>query len=264
MRILFIGDLFGSTGRRVLAENLEEISKENNIDVCIANGENLAGGRGITRNIVKKLHKYGVQIITGGNHSMYDMEIYNTSPPVKYLLRPLNLQKETKGTGKTIYQLSDGRKIGIINLQGRTFMDESLLCPFKTGMAALADIARQTPIIIVDFHAEATSEKICLANYLDGQVSAVLGTHTHVQTADERILPKGTAFISDVGMTGPEKSAIGMKLETILQKYLHQSHIRFAPATEGPMFNAVVLDIDDNSGKANSISRLFKRITFKT
>ncbi len=264
MRILFIGDLFGSTGRRILAENLEDISKENNIDVCIANGENVAGGRGITRNIVKKLHKYGVQVITGGNHSMYDMEIYNSSPPVKYLLRPLNLHNETKGTGKTIYPLSDGRKIGIISLQGRTFVDENLLCPFKTGMAAVEYIARQTPIIIVDFHAEATSEKICLANYLDGKVSAVLGTHTHVQTADERILPKGTAFISDVGMTGPEKSAIGMKLETILQKYLYQSHIRFEPATEGPMFNAVVLDIDDSSGKANTISRIFKRVTYKT
>ena len=263
MRILFIGDIFGSVGRRVLAENLTGILKENNIDVCIANGENVAGGRGITRNIVKKLHKYGVHIITGGNHSMYDMEIYNSFPPVTHLLRPLNLQNETKGTGKTVYKLSDGRKIGAINLQGRTFVNENLPCPFITGIAAVKELTRQTPIIIVDFHAEATSEKVCLANYLDGHVSAVLGTHTHVQTADERILPKGTAFISDVGMTGPEKSAIGMKLETILQKYLYQSHIRFEPATEGPMFNAVVLDIDDKSGKANTISRIFKRVTFK-
>ena len=262
MRILFIGDIFGSTGRRVLAENLTGILNENKIDVCIANGENVAGGRGITKNIVKKLHKYGIQIISGGNHSMYDEEIYDSSPPVDHLLRPLNLQNETKGWGKTVYQLPDGRKIGVANLLGRTFMDENLPCPFQTGMAAAKELSRHTPIIIIDFHAEATSEKICFANYLDGNVSAVLGTHTHVQTADERILPKGTAFISDVGMTGPEKSAIGMKLESVLQKYLYQSHIRFEPATEGPMFNAVVLDIDDKSGKANSISRIYKRVTF--
>jgi metallophosphoesterase (TIGR00282 family) len=264
MRILFIGDIFGSTGRRVLAENLEDMVLENRINVCIANGENIAGGRGITLNIVKKLRKFGVHIITGGNHSFYDEEIYNLSPPVKHLLRPLNLPHENRGIGKTVYTLSDGRTLGVVNLQGRTFMDEKLLCPFRTGLAAVEEIAGQTPLIIVDFHAEATSEKVCLANYLDGKVSAVLGTHTHVQTADERILPNGTAFITDVGMTGPEKSAIGMKLETILQKYLHQSHIRFEPANEGPMLNAVVLDIDDNSGKANTISRIFKRVTFKT
>lgn len=264
MRILFIGDIFGSTGRRILAENLEDILLENKIDVCIANGENIAGGRGITHNIVKKLRKFGVHIITGGNHSLYDEEIYSISPPVKHLLRPLNLPNETRGFGKTVYTLSDGRNVGIINLQGRTFMDENLLCPFRTGLTAAEEMAAHTPVILVDFHAEATSEKVCLANYLDGRVSAVLGTHTHVQTADERILPNGTAFITDAGMTGPEKSAIGMKLETILQKYLHQSHIRFEPASEGPMFNAVVLDIDDTSGKAISISRIFRRVTFKT
>lgn len=264
MRILFIGDIFGSTGRRVLAEYLKDILKENTIELCIANGENSAGGRGITHNILKKLHKYGVQVVTGGNHSLVNEEVYTTPSQAKHLLRPLNFADKSKGIGKTVYELTDGRKVGVINLQGRTFFDETIKCPFRTGLTAVKQIAQQTPIIIVDFHAEATSEKTCLAQYLDGQVSAVLGTHTHVQTADERILPKGTAFITDVGMTGPEDSAIGMKLKPILYKYLYQTHMRFEPATKGPMFNAVVLDIHDKTGKAISISRIFKRVSFKT
>ncbi|MCP4629681.1 MAG: YmdB family metallophosphoesterase [bacterium] len=263
MRILFIGDIFGSTGRRVLAECLKDIIEENNIEVCIANGENSAGGRGITANIVKKLHKYGVHIITGGNHSLAHSEVYTPPPEIEHLLHPLNLPNG-KGSGTTVYTLPDNRTLGVINLQGRTFCDESIPCPFNAGMQAAKKLTGETSIIIVDFHAEATSEKVCMANYLDGHVSAVLGTHTHVQTADERILHKGTAFITDVGMTGPEDSAIGMKLKAILQRYLFGNHIRFEPASKGPMFNGVILDIDENSGKATSISRIFKRITFKT
>ncbi len=264
MRILFIGDVFGSIGRRVLAENLKEITEEYNIEVCIANGENAAGGKGITYNILKKLHKYGVQIITGGNHSMVHEEVYDSSNHVQYLLRPLNFLHEKRGVGKTLFELSDGRKIGIINLQGRTFLDENIKCPFKIGIAAVQEIAKQTPIIIVDFHAEATSEKACLSNYLDGKVSAVIGTHTHIQTADERILPNGTAFITDVGMTGPEDSAIGMKLQPVIQKYLYNSYTRFEVSKDGPMFNAAIIDINDKSGKAIAISRIFKRISFTT
>lgn len=264
MRILFIGDVFGSIGRRILAENLKDILIEYNIEVCIANGENAAGGKGITRNIVKKFHKYGVQIITGGNHSMVNEEVYDSSPPLQHLLRPINFQNEKKGVGKTVYELSDGRKIGVINLQGRTFFDKNFNCPFRAATAAVKEIAKQTSIIIIDFHAEATSEKVCMANYLDGEVSAVIGTHTHVQTADERILPKGTAFITDVGMTGPEDSAIGMKLKPVIEKYLFQTYLRFEAAKDGPMFNGVILDIHDKSGKTINISRIFKRISFKT
>ncbi len=262
MRILFIGDIFGSTGRRILAENLREILEEHGVDVCIANGENAAGGRGITVNIVKKLHKYGVHIITGGNHSMVHSEVYDDTSHVKHLLRPLNLPNGSKGIGKLLYELPENKYLGIINLMGRTFCDESIPCPFKTGMDAVKEMRKVTPFILIDFHAEATSEKICLAHYFDGMASAVLGTHTHVQTADERILPKGTGFISDVGMTGPEESAIGMKLKPILQRYLYQSRIRFEPASKGPMFNAVMLDIDNETGKSLHISRIFKRISF--
>ncbi len=263
MRILFIGDIFGSTGRRILAEYLKKILEENTIEICIANGENSAGGRGITHNIEKKLYKYGVHIITGGNHSLVHSEIYDSTTPARHLLRPLNFHRGPKGIGETIYTLADGRKLGVINLQGRTFCDESIPCPFNIGETAVKEMIKHTSIIIIDFHAEATSEKNCLAHYLDGRVSAVIGTHTHVQTADERILPKGTAFISDVGMTGPEDSAIGMKFKSVLQRYLFQTHSRFEPASKGPMLNGVILDIDDDTGKAKSISRIFKRITFK-
>lgn len=263
MRILFVGDVFGGTGRRVLAEALKEVIEQHSIEVCIANGENSAGGRGITSNIVKKFHKYGVQIITGGNHSMVHGEVYDMER-TSNLLRPLNFPSDCKGEGKLLYQLADGRTLGVINLQGRTFCDETIPCPFVTGMAAVEEMRYHTHNIIIDFHAEATSEKICLASYLDGMVSAVLGTHTHVQTADERILPKGTAFISDVGMTGPEDSAIGMKVRPILLKYLRQEHMRFEPATRGPMFNGVVVDIDERSGNAVHISRIFKRFDFES
>lgn len=264
MRILFIGDVFGSIGRRVLAENLDRILDENRIDVCIANGENAAGGKGITRNILKKFHKYGVQIVTGGNHSKINLDIYDSSALVEHVLRPMNFSNENRGFGKTIYELEDGRKIGVINLMGRTYFKEDLNCPFRTGLGVAEKIRKETPIIIVDFHAEATSDKVCLAHYLDGKVSAVLGTHTHVQTADERILSSSTAFITDVGMTGPEDSAIGMKTETVLKRYIYQTHSRFEPATKGPMFNAVVVDVDDSTGKANSISRIFKRVLFSS
>ncbi|MGD9200504.1 MAG: TIGR00282 family metallophosphoesterase [Chitinispirillia bacterium] len=263
MRVLFVGDIFGSTGRRVLSERLKDLKEKNEIDVCIANAENAAGGKGITLNILKKLNKYGVNVVTGGNHSMVHEEVYTSLNSMHYLLRPLNLYNENKGIGYTVYPLTDGRKIGVINLLGRTFFDAKIGCPFKFGMDTAKKIIKETPIIIIDFHAEATSEKVCLANYLDGLVSAVIGTHTHVQTCDERILPGGTAFITDAGMTGPEDSAIGMKLKSVIQKYLYQSHIRFEVASKGPMFNGVIVDIDDNTGKARSISRNFERIIYK-
>ncbi len=262
MRVLFIGDIFGSIGRRILAENLKNILTENNAEICIANCENVAGGKGITLNIIKKLRKYGVNIITGGNHSMANEAVYNSISPVENLLRPLNFINETRGEGKLIYELPNGKYLGVINLLGRTFFEKNLECPFKIGLSAVNEMAMHTSIIIIDFHAEATSEKICLANYLNGKVSAVLGTHTHVQTADERILSKGTAFITDVGMTGPEDSAIGMKFKQVIDKFINDSHVRFEPASQGPMFNGVIVDIDNESGKAKSIHRVFKRLSF--
>ncbi|NLW29975.1 MAG: TIGR00282 family metallophosphoesterase [Fibrobacter sp.] len=263
MRILFIGDIFGNTGRRVLAQRLQSLIKENSIDVCIANGENAAGGRGLTSNIFKKLRKYGVHIVTGGNHSFSipDNEYSFLDTPT--VLRPLNYPPGNIGHGSTVFELGDGRTIGVINLQGRTFVHEALDDPFRIGKSAIDQIKEQTSHILVDFHAEATSEKMAFAQYVDGQVSAVLGTHTHVQTADEKILPGGTAFISDAGMTGPEDSVIGMKKEQVLRRFLLQTHVRFDPADKGPMINGVIIETDDTTAKAVSIKRVFERIIFQ-
>ncbi len=262
MRILFIGDIFGSVGRRVLAERLPSIITERGIELCIANAENAAGGRGCTVNILNKLRKYGVQVVTGGNHSFANKDLYNAFSTDTALLRPLNYPPGNVGSGAALYTLQDGRKAGIVNLQGRTFFNESLDCPLRLGSAAIDDLRRQTPVIIVDFHAEASSEKCAFAQYVDGKASAVLGTHTHVQTADERIFPGGTAFITDIGMTGPEGSVIGMKTETVLRRFLLQSPVRFEPSDDQPMLNAVEIDIDDITGKALSIKRIFERVRF--
>jgi Uncharacterized protein conserved in bacteria len=263
MKILFIGDIFGNTGKRVLAQCLPKIIEERSIDVCVANAENIAGGRGITHNLLKKIHKFGVQVITGGNHSLASPDSFNDFATDPFLLRPLNMPPGNVGKGAALFPLPDGRTLGVISLLGRTFFQEQFDCPFRMGMAAVNEMAAATRCIIVDFHAEATSEKKAMAQYLDGKVSAVLGTHTHVQTADEAISEKGTASITDVGMTGPEESIIGMKRDAVVKKFLLQTHVRFEPAIARPMLNAVVIEIDDTTGFARSITRLYERITFE-
>ncbi len=263
MRILFIGDIFGNVGRRVLAENLERLREEHHIDVCVANGENAAGGRGITQALSRKMHKFGIDVITGGNHSLSSSDAADAMESDGTLLRPLNLPPGNAGMGRCVFRLADGRKLGVINLIGRTYLNEKPDCPFRAGRFAVQEMVDETKNILIDIHAETTSEKAALANYLDGRVSAVLGTHTHVQTADERILPNGTAFITDVGMTGPEDSVIGMKKRLVIRRFLLQSHVRFEPATEGPMLNAVVVDIDDDGGRARTIKRIYERPEFR-
>jgi len=178
------------------------------------------------------------------------------------VLRPLNYPPKNIGHGSTVYTLPNGIAVGVLNLQGRIFVNEALDCPFRTGKAAIEELRTMTPIIIVDFHAEATSEKIAFASYVDGLVSAVVGTHTHVQTADERILSGGTAFISDVGMTGPEDSIIGMGKDNVIQKFVLQTHVRFEPSESSPMLNAVVIDINEQTGTAISIERIYERLRF--
>ncbi|MBD3240896.1 MAG: metallophosphoesterase [Chitinivibrionales bacterium] len=262
MRILFIGDVFGSTGRRVLAERLESLLAEERVDVCIANGENAAGGVGITANVVGKLHHYGVDVITGGNHSLAHASKEPETMDMPHVLRPHNFPPGNPGHGTTVFTSKGGTKIGVINLQGRTFFHDIPDCPFRLGLQAARAMRKTTPVIFVDFHAEATSEKIALAYHLEGVVSAVVGTHTHVQTADERILEGGTAFITDAGMTGPENSAIGMKKELVLQKFLLQGRVRFEQSRSGGMLNAVVITVDENSGKARDIKRIFERFPF--
>lgn len=263
MKVLFIGDIFGNTGRRILAERLPSIINEHSIDICIGNGENAAGGKGLTGKLFKKLRKYGVQVVTGGNHSFSipDNEYSFMDDP--NVLRPFNYPPGNIGKGFTIYTLPDNRCIGVLNLQGRTFLSQALDCPFRTADVAVQKIRETTPVILIDFHAEATSEKIAFATYMDGRVSAVVGTHTHVQTADERVLPGGTAFISDAGMTGPEDSIIGMQKASVIRKFLLQTPVHFEPAESSPMLNGVIIDIDDDSGKAVSIARIHERVVFK-
>jgi metallophosphoesterase (TIGR00282 family) len=262
MKILFIGDIFGNIGRRVLAERLPGLALEHGADVRVGNGENVSGGRGMTKNLFRKLRKYGLNVITGGNHSfsVADNDYSFMSEPIS--LRPLNFPPSNLGHGSTLFTLPDGRSIGVVNLMGRMFMHDALDCPFRAGLEAINELRKQTPVILVDFHAEASSEKAALAHYVDGLASAVIGTHTHVQTADERILPKGTAFITDAGMTGPEHSIIGMKPEGVIKKYLLQTYVRFEPSEDGAMLNGVVVDVDDASGKALSIKRVYERVEF--
>jgi metallophosphoesterase (TIGR00282 family) len=262
MRILFIGDVFADIGRRVLAERLAPIVDGQKIDYCIANGENVAGGRGCTGNLAKKLRKYGVNVITGGNHSFTIPDDKHSFMDEPYVLRPLNYPPGNIGHGSALLALANGQSIGVVNLQGRTFHHESLDCPFRAGKAAIEELRKTTNIIIVDFHAEATSEKLAFATYVDGLASAVIGTHTHVQTADERILKGGTAFITDVGMTGPEESIIGMNAEAIVRHFVLQTHTRFEPASGGAMLNALLIDVDEISGKATGLSRIFERVKF--
>jgi metallophosphoesterase (TIGR00282 family) len=261
IRVLFIGDIFGLIGKRILAERLPSLLEQERIDLCIANGENAAGGNGLTGNLVKKFRKFGINVITGGNHSFSvpdkDFE-FMEHPDV---LRPLNFPEGNPGHGSTIFELRSGVKVGIVNLIGRTFLHEIPDCPFRAGKAAIEQLKNQTPVIIVDLHAEATSEKISFAWHVDGIASAVLGTHTHVQTADERILPGGTGYITDAGMTGPEASSIGMKPEPVIKKFLLQTHSRFEPSESGPMLNAVVLEINSVTGKTIAIRRIYERIT---
>jgi hypothetical protein len=262
MRILFCGDVFGNLGRRILAERLPSLLVEKAIDVCIANAENAAGGKGLTHNIYRKLLKYGVQVVTGGNHSFANQDCFKDLQSESNLLRPLNFPEGNIGKGTTIFELIDGRKIGVVNLLGRVFLSEALDCPFRLGSKAIDEIAKTTPLIIVDFHAEASSEKKAFFHHVDGRVSAVLGTHTHVQTCDECISQQGTAYITDTGMTGSEDSVIGIKKELAEKRFLLQTPVRFEPSSNGPMLNAIIVEIDDRTGKAQSIERVYERLHF--
>lgn len=255
MRILFIGDIVGKPGRNAVKETLPGIKRELNIDFIIANGENAAGGNGITREIATELLTYGVNVLTMGNHVWDKKEIYTFIEKEHRILRPANYPPGTPGTGARVFKTGDSVKIGIINLSGRVFLS-NLDCPFRSADLLLEKIRQETPVILVDFHAEATSEKIALGNYLDGRVSAVVGTHTHVQTADETILPQGTGYLTDVGMTGPGNGIIGVKKELVIEKFLTQQPVRFETAAGPYQFNAVVVEVDELTGTCRDIRRI--------
>ena len=256
MKILFVGDVYGRPGKKVASKFIPKIITEKNIDFCIVNGENAAGGFGLTENSAHKLFSYGVDVITSGNHIWDLKETKTLLSESDHILRPANYPRNVPGKGYILIK-KDGLIIGVLNLIGRIFM-QPVDCPFSIGDDIVNSLNKETNTIIVDFHAEATSEKMALGWYLDGRVSAVIGTHTHVMTADERILPQGTAFISDVGMTGPHDSIIGVKIEQSLEKIMTHLPVRFSPAEGGLKFSAVLLEIDDLTGNALSIERIFE------
>lgn len=255
MKLLFIGDIVGKIGRNAVKALLPNLIDKYKVDLVIANGENIAGGFGLTEALVSELFKMGVHIITTGNHVWDKKEFVHYISKDNRVLRPLNYPPGVPGYGSVIHTLQNGTKAGIINLSGRVFM-HSMDCPFRTVEAELAYIKKETDIVIIDLHAEATSEKIAFGFFVDGKVSAVVGTHTHVQTADEKILPQGTAYITDVGMTGPTHSVIGIEVDQIIQRFLTGMPDRFATAAGAGILSAVVIEINADSGKANAIQRL--------
>ena len=255
MRILFVGDIVGKAGRQAVEGLLERCVADHQIDFTVANGENAAGGMGITPVIASEFLDLGIDVLTSGNHIWAKKEIIPFLDEEERLLRPANYPDRVPGRGAGVFRLGNGKKIGILNLEGRVFM-RNLECPFRVGEKEVEKLKEQTPIILVDFHAEATSEKVALAWFLNGKVSAVVGTHTHVQTADERILSGGTAYITDAGMTGPLASVIGIRRQIALERFLTQVPIKFDVATEEIELQGVILEVDEQTGKSRSIERV--------
>lgn len=259
MNILFIGDIVGRPGRDAIKNILPNLRKKEKVDFVIVNGENAAGGSGITPDIAEELFGYDIDVITSGDHIWKKKEIVDFLDKDRRLLRPLNYPDEVPGSGWTVVESERGQKVGVINLVGRVFM-QSVECPFRTSKKAVDKILKVTPIIIVDVHAEATSEKIALGWYLDGTVSAVIGTHTHIHTADEKILPEGTAYMTDCGMTGPFDSVIGRRKEQILTRFITQMPARFEMAKDDVQLHGVLVDVNDKTGKAESIKRVERKL----
>jgi metallophosphoesterase (TIGR00282 family) len=255
MRVLLIGDIVGLPGCRAVAELLPGIVSDYRIDVTIANAENAAGGFGLTQTVALELFACGIQVLTSGNHIWDKRAIVKFIDRERRLLRPANFPPETPGRGSVIISDGAGQPFGVVNLSGRVFMD-SLDCPFRAARREIDLLREETPVIIVDMHAEATSEKIAMGWFLDGSVSAVLGTHTHVQTADEKILPQGTAYITDVGMTGSADSVIGIMKQQALQRFLTQMPVHFAPAENDARLQGALVDIDPATGKSTRIERI--------
>jgi len=253
VKILFVGDIFGSPGRRIVADHVEDIVKTNQIDLAIANAENAAGGFGITPAIAEDLFALGLDVLTSGNHVWDKRELYDYLNRQPRLLRPANYP-EGPGHGLVTVRARNGVECAVINLQGRTYMP-STDCPFRKADLLLSEIDPAVKVKFVDFHAEVTSEKMAMGWYLDGRVSAVVGTHTHVATADTRILPGGTAYQTDCGMTGPYRSVIGVDTDTILQRFLSGLPVRMEAAKHGAELHSVIVDVDEETGKARTVRR---------
>ncbi len=259
MKVLLIGDIVGSPGREAIKKLVVPLRQEFAVDFVIANAENASGGSGITAKVAAELLSSGVDVLTSGDHIWKKSEIFELINQEERILRPLNYPSGAPGSGAKLFKTKSGVTLGVINVNGRVFM-EALDCPFKTALKAAQELAKETKIIIVDIHAEATSEKVALGWYLDGKVSAIFGTHTHIQTADEKILPRGTAYITDVGMTGPYDSVIGRRVEDVLTRFLSAIPIKFEVAEGNVQLHGVLVEIDEVSGKALSILRVQKKL----
>lgn len=255
MKVLFIGDIMGEPGRRVLLKHLSNIIQEQAIDLVVGNGENAAGGFGITPDIAEELFDFGLSAITLGNHAWDKREAVEYIQKDPRIVRPANYPDGVPGRGACVLETVHGERLVVLQLMGRVFMP-MVDCPFRVAERELAYWSTQSSCILVDMHAETTSEKMAMAYFLDGKVSAVVGTHTHVQTADEQVLPQGTGYLTDAGMTGPVQSVIGMKPNLVIQKFLTQMPRRFEVASGPSVLCAAVVEIDAATGKTKAISRL--------
>lgn len=259
MRILLIGDIVGRPGREAVKKIVPRLRRDMNIDFVIANAENIAGGSGLTPSTVNELLDSYIDVLTSGDHIWKKKEIYERLEEDSRILRPANYPESCPGRGASVVRSNSGKMVGVINLVGRVFM-KNIDCPFRKVDRELERISKDAKIILVDMHAEATSEKVAFGRFLDGRVSVIFGTHTHIQTADERILPRGSAYITDLGMTGAQDSVIGRKVETIIQHFLTCMPARFEMADKDVELQGVIVDIDDGDGKAVSIERVREKI----
>jgi metallophosphoesterase (TIGR00282 family) len=259
VKLLFIADIVGQPGRRVVKELVPTLRQRHQLDLVIANGENSAGGSGITPKTAEEIFAAGVDVITSGDHLWDQKEVMELLASEKPFVRPLNYPAGTPGQGSTLFCAPDRPAVAIINLQGRTFMP-ALDNPFHAALAEVERLRKFTKLLFIDFHAEATSEKVALTRMLDGRVSAVIGTHTHVQTADEQIFPGGTAFLCDAGFTGPHESVIGREIDPIIQRFLTNMPQRFEVAKGAVILQGALVEIDDISGRALKIERVSERI----
>lgn len=254
MNLLVIGDIVGRPGRQAVREFLPDLVRQYNIEFIIANAENASGGRGLTREVMQELLGAGIDVLTMGNHVWDNKEIFSFIDDQPRIIRPANYPQPCPGQGYHVYQAGFNLKIAVINVSGRVFMP-ALDCPFRTVDQILSSLP-EVDCIIIDFHAEATSEKQAFGYYFDGRATAVLGTHTHIQTADERILPEGTAYITDLGMTGPIESVLGMERQGVIEKFLTQRPIRFEVAKGPSQLQGVVLELDESTRRVTQIRRI--------
>ena len=258
MKVLVVGDIVGKPGRLAAERVIAPMRQELGIDLVVVNCENAAGGAGVTPETTEALFRAGADVLTSGNHVWKKPEVLELLKLDHRVLRPANYAEGAPGSGAVVIETMAHQKVGVLNLQGRVFMPDLVDCPFRAADRELERLRAITPVIIVDMHAEATSEKIALGWYLDGKVSCIFGTHTHIQTADERILPRGTAFITDVGMTGPYDSVIGRQTEQILAKFLSGRPMKSEVAEGNVQLRGALIEIDPKTGKASKIERVAK------